>query len=48
MITPYPSGRDKPDHLLWLRDCKVYFQKFNVDHRLRGMRAACDPAASPD
>jgi hypothetical protein len=48
MITPFPSARDQRDHWRWSRDCKVYLQKFNVGHRLRGMRALCDPAASPD
>jgi hypothetical protein len=45
MITLFPSGFDQHHRRRCARDCKVYFQKFNVGHRLRGMRALCDPAA---
>jgi hypothetical protein len=40
MIPLFPSGIDQRDHSRCARDCKVYFQKFNVGNRLRRMRAS--------
>ena len=43
MITLFPSGIGQRDHSRCARDCKVYFQKFNVGNRLKRMRALRHP-----
>src|SRR5260370_6609886 len=48
MVPLLPSGIEQRDHSRCARDCKGYFEKFNVGNRLRRMRALRDPAASPD
>jgi hypothetical protein len=43
MITLFPSGFDQRHRRRCARDCKVYFQKFNISNRLRRMRELGDP-----